>query len=409
MLFFQKQGIVSIPQELPRDLTVRALPAPQTATLPLRVGGQARFCAPADRQLSLGTRLVAGEDGFGIYSPFDGMLGDLSRIRHPLLGEVPAAAVLVDACVQPPTAQTVALEQKPTEQEIVNAARVCGIIDETDGMRLDEKLLALRKKGVALLVGDACEDQPGCFAALCVLRQYGAQAELGLQLACLATGAQQGFFVRFGDADERFDTLPLQTQVHALGCQYPALPERRVQQESKQPFGSIGVQALAALYRALAFREPQLGLAVSIGGEILDMPRCYFVPFGTALSHAVQACGIHYPSYTCVSGGALRGTKVSDAMPMSIGVTGVYVQENAPEPAAKPCFGCGACANVCPQNLLPIHIMKSRRRGHKMKLKLLHPEDCIGCGACSYVCPSGIDLTRFVRLAAQDAAKEAVR
>ena len=407
MLFFQKQGIVPLPQELPRDLTVHALAAPQTATLPFCIDAQARFCAPADRQLSLGTRLIAGEDGFGIYSPFDGMLGDLSRIRHPLLGEVPAADVLVDACVPPPSSETVALPQKPTEQEIINAARVCGIVDETDGVRLDEKLLALRAQEITLLAGNACEDQPGCFAALCVLRQYGAQAELGLQLACLATGARQGLFVRFGDEDERFDALPLQTQVRALGCGYPALPERRLQQETKEPFGMIGVQALAALYRALAFHEPQLGLAVSIGGEILDTPRCYFVPFGTPISHAVHACGIHYPSYTCVSGGALRGTKVSDAMPMSIGVTGIYVQENAPEPAPKFCLGCGACANVCPQDLLPIHIMKSRRSGHKITLKLLHPEECIGCGACSYVCPAGIDLTRFVRLAAQDIAKEA--
>lgn len=406
MSFYQNRGIRLPEPVLPRNSAYCAVTKPEAVRLPLVLSAQGRFCAPASRQLEIGTPVARDADGFGIYSPYSGVLGDLSRIRHPLAGEVPAAEVLVDTCVVPPRTDAPALTRLPEPEEIIAAARTCGIVDETDGRRLDLKLIAMLRGAAQVAVGNACEDQPGSFAALSTLTHYGAQVAQGLRLVQRATGAGEAFVIRFGKRPLPADELPGGLIVHPLGCRYPAFPTQAVCTLTDKPFALLGVQALAALYRAVAFHEPQTGIAAAVSGEIAETPRCVFVPFGTPLGEALRCAGIHYPQISAVVGGSLRGRRMALNLPMTVTVTAIFAQEAMADHRAAPCTQCGACVAACPENLLPIHIMKSGRSGHNRLTRWLDATRCTGCGSCSYVCPAGIDLAYRVQKIAEAQKEE---
>jgi Na+-transporting NADH:ubiquinone oxidoreductase subunit A len=60
----------------------------------------------------------------------------------------------------------------------------------------------------------------------------------------------------------------------------------------------------------------------------------------------------------------------------------------------RACVNCGACAGVCPVDILPQFAYKAIL-ADEMEEALKHGLlDCVECGLCSYVCPSKIELTR---------------
>jgi len=75
----------------------------------------------------------------------------------------------------------------------------------------------------------------------------------------------------------------------------------------------------------------------------------------------------------------------------------------APQPV-MPCIHCGACAEVCPVELLPQQLYwlaSVHDFEHAEKNDLF---DCIECGCCAYVCPSNIPLVHYYRFAKTEMA-----
>jgi electron transport complex protein RnfC len=58
----------------------------------------------------------------------------------------------------------------------------------------------------------------------------------------------------------------------------------------------------------------------------------------------------------------------------------------------RPCIQCGACAQVCPRDLLPFHLDKLLGVDALDEAEALRLFGCIECGLCSYVCVSKIPL-----------------
>lgn len=61
-------------------------------------------------------------------------------------------------------------------------------------------------------------------------------------------------------------------------------------------------------------------------------------------------------------------------------------------PAELACIRCGACATVCPSQLLPQMLLWHVRAGNPARSQAQGLSDCIACGACDRVCPSHIPL-----------------
>jgi len=64
-----------------------------------------------------------------------------------------------------------------------------------------------------------------------------------------------------------------------------------------------------------------------------------------------------------------------------------------------PCIRCGACADVCPAQLLPQQLYWYARAKDFKKIKDYSLAECIECGCCDYVCPSKIPLVQHYRYA----------
>ena len=63
-------------------------------------------------------------------------------------------------------------------------------------------------------------------------------------------------------------------------------------------------------------------------------------------------------------------------------------------PKATPCIRCGACADVCPENLYPQQLYWHTQPHNTKALADLRLERCIECACCDAVCPSHIPLAR---------------
>ena len=71
-----------------------------------------------------------------------------------------------------------------------------------------------------------------------------------------------------------------------------------------------------------------------------------------------------------------------------------------------PCINCGACADVCPMNLLPMQIDFYTQAGeYDLAAKFGGVANCISCGCCAYVCPAKRALTQSIALCKQKLAE----
>jgi electron transport complex protein RnfC len=75
------------------------------------------------------------------------------------------------------------------------------------------------------------------------------------------------------------------------------------------------------------------------------------------------------------------------------------LQEEIRHPPIMPCIRCGACAEVCPAQLLPQQLYWYAKAKELDKAQDYHLFDCIECGCCAYVCPSHIPLVHYYRYA----------
>ena len=63
----------------------------------------------------------------------------------------------------------------------------------------------------------------------------------------------------------------------------------------------------------------------------------------------------------------------------------------------RACVNCGACAKICPVDILPQFTFKSIAAADIDEALSHGLLDCVECGLCSYVCTSKIDLCGFIK------------
>jgi len=162
------------------------------------------------------------------------------------------------------------------------------------------------------------------------------------------------------------------------------------------------VATAVAIHKAIHLGEPLISRVITITGEGIKAPQNMHVLIGTPMAELIAQCaGYHEQASKLIMGGPMMGFSLpTDELPVTRACNCLLV-ENSPvqPPATLPCIRCGACAQVCPAQLLPQQLFWHASSKNFDMVQDYHLFDCIECGCCAHVCPSQIPLVQYYRFA----------
>lgn len=164
------------------------------------------------------------------------------------------------------------------------------------------------------------------------------------------------------------------------------------------------VGTAAAVFTAVLEGRPLISRYLTVTGNGVKHPRVLEVLIGTPVSELIAQCGGYTDTVSrLIMGGPMMGFALdSDTVPIVKGsncILAASAIDIAPPQPAMPCIRCGACAEVCPANLLPQQLYWYAKAKDFDKTQDYHLFDCIECGCCAAVCPSHIPLVQYYRFA----------
>lgn len=394
------------------DGQIETLPTAQIVILPLSGGESADNCGVKEGEhLVKFSALSVPADAASTFASVSGTVKQIKSMVHPLLGKVTCVAIETDEMKKELRTKSFAGDVSDADA-LIDAAQAAGIIDELDSMPLYQKLKGFRQDHVNLLVANALDDEPYVSSASATLQQNAAFVLLGLETAAKACGADERKIAVFHpwhlkNIEEFKDHSAFALLVKARKI-YPAWPilANRLKNEGKVA-AVIGVQACAALGRALKKGEPQTSAIVTVAGEGVESRGVFRVPIGTPIKSLLDACKLKKSANLIIMGSPLTGKAIEDLnTPVVASTRCILALEDHTKAKNFACIGCGKCTAVCPSGIMPWYI---NERIHCEKIdsaKLLNVQHCCHCNACTIICPSGIGLAAAVEQAAEIKEKE---
>jgi electron transport complex protein RnfC len=269
-----------------------------------------------------------------------------------------------------------------------------------------------------IINGAECEPYITCDDRL--MREYPQEIITGAQILRHTLGGTRRCIIAVEDnKPEAYAALrqvaPEQIEIIQVPTRYPTGGERQLIKvltdkevgRAKIP-ASVGiivhnVETTRAVYRAVYEGRPLLSRIVTITGNGVAQPSNLEVLLGTPIRQVLEQCGCNGKVTQLIMGGAMMGMALPhDEIPI-VKTTNCLivsaVNELDSRQPAMPCIRCGACAQVCPINLLPQQLYWYAKAKDFKKIQEYHLFDCIDCGCCAYVCPSHIPLVDYYRYA----------
>ncbi|MGQ7847830.1 electron transport complex subunit RsxC [Granulosicoccus sp. 3-233] len=215
---------------------------------------------------------------------------------------------------------------------------------------------------------------------------------------------------------------PVELELMLLEPVYPAGAERslirRITGRSLAPDqrpASLGILSINVATALAAYRAsqgfPLHSRIVTVSGEGLPEPVNVRVRFGTPVEDVLRQC--HYSasagSHRVRANGPLSGFDLHSLQaPITASTNNLGIHRIEPAPTSLPCIRCGACEDVCPEQLLPQQLYWYAQADDLSGSRRFGLDSCITCGCCDLVCPSAIPLTQAFRHA-RDAQREQAR
>jgi electron transport complex protein RnfC len=159
-----------------------------------------------------------------------------------------------------------------------------------------------------------------------------------------------------------------------------------------------------AVQQAIDLGLPLTQRVVTVTGENVSKPGNYWVRLGTPVAHVLAHAGFKpEKAQKVIMGGPMMGFTLGSLQVPVVKISNCLLvpstEELAPPRDEMPCIRCGACADVCPAQLLPQQLQWLAKAQDHDGLNQQNLFDCIECGACAYVCPSEIPLVHYYRKA----------
>jgi len=205
-------------------------------------------------------------------------------------------------------------------------------------------------------------------------------------------------------------------EVRVVPTKYPSGGEKQLIQlltGKEVPSGRIPAQCGVvcqnvgtawAVKRAVHDGEPLLSRITTVTGDAVARPGNYEVWLGTPVTDLLHHAGVDKGRLgRLVMGGPMMGFTLHDPSVPVVKTSNCIIAASAEElpepPPEQACIRCGACAEVCPANLLPQQLYWYAKTDDFERAQHHNLMDCIECGACAYVCPSHIPLVQYYRYA----------
>lgn len=287
--------------------------------------------------------------------------------------------------------------------QILAAADHAGIVDETDGRPLGNRLSSFAACGTDLLVLHGFDDDPYASSAQAFVRESAEKAAAGLQLAAEACGARRVIFAVASRHEQHLlshwnVTVPVQPVVK----RYPAgilLMRELSRNGAKAEF--VGAQACAALLDAVRRGKPQTETVVTVAGDGVKNCGNYRVRIGMPIAAVLKTVKAYDRAQLVAVHSSVMGDPVLDiSAPVTAATRIIYVQRKVRLKNMLACVRCGRCAAACPVGIVPWLVHRELEKQQPDPILFFHVNECVRCRACELVCPSGIDLAEEVRRAA---------
>lgn len=283
-------------------------------------------------------------------------------------------------------------------KQIIELARLAGIVDESDGKMLWEKLEKANSGECGTLIVDAIDDEPYISSQMSICIHQPEKLALGIELCEKALSPEKAYIAMYRHILDSNFGIPSKIgkyRVKKIGGRYPA--ESRVYRHIPNGKDSVIVGACAMLHLARAAEESRkmTSCFITVAGDVVKNPRNVEVPIGTTAEKILELCGLTEEPEAIILGGSMTGRAIFEPENETVAPTtrGVIALARSYGTYSYTCIGCGRCDHACPKALSVCAMRKFAEAG---KLDMLQQYDvsmCIGCGACSYVCPSRIDVS----------------
>ena len=278
-----------------------------------------------------------------------------------------------------------------TLSQLAERAKAAGIIDETDGVFLYEKLLEADESCCAAAVS-SLDSRPFASSGTAALLKYKKEVCGGLRLISQAMGGVSKHILIYGEecagkiAGDSIGDIKL---VKLVG-NYPFMP--------MLPDGAfiIGVQAAKALYDACADAKLNFKQIITVSGSAVGNPQNIEAYIGTPIIELIEHCSLDLRPGRILADNVMMGQSISASSVVFPGLSAITVLTDKETRHATACIGCGRCVNVCPKKIMPCYILRDYQNENINGEDFRRAQSCIGCGLCSYVCPSGINVAKIV-------------
>ncbi len=404
---------------------IRKISLPARLFFPLgqRHGGDARpWVRPGDRVLR-GSLLAGGEHPLDppIHASSSGHVTGIGTrpIPHPAASLGTSIVIEPDELDEPAAPLPVLRLDECSPEAMLARIHAAGIVGLGGGAFPTAAKLSTGKTPIDTLILNGAECEPYITADDQLLRARASEVLQGAELLRRLLGAKHTLIAIENDMplalkateDARAAGGFEQIRVVQVPARYPAGGEKQLIQMltgREVPAGALpsaigvlcqNVATAAAIHRAINLGEVLLSRIVTVTGRGVREPGNLEVRLGTPLAHLIAECG----GYTddaerLILGGPMMGYAVAtDQVPVVKAVNAILVAgagELAGPRESLPCIRCGACAEVCPANLLPQQLFwhaSARQLQRTLDHQLF---DCIECGCCDVVCPSHIPLVQ---------------
>ena len=276
-----------------------------------------------------------------------------------------------------------------TARDLAERVRDAGIVGLGGaGYPTWRKLRHARDAGIATLIVNAVECEPGVSADRALLREHTGEILSGMRALA--------------------DFLRKPRTVIALGEGMEDVPGTETTRVTG-PYPSGSERALVAQVAGVDLRErvpTEVGVLVLNVATVFAVHRAWHC--GERLTERIvtvqdenvwlrigyPVAELPLPEGRVVVGGPITGWPAAEGESIAKTTRAVTVRES---PEASPCIRCGWCASACPEGLLPQELFRHIHAGRFSEMERLGLADCVECGACDMACPSRLPLLATFR------------